>query len=149
MSDQWIDPSTCPSLAVLVESVTAPLLVQHTGPICLEVEIDGAIDVPADPAATVLLIRTLVGQALSQMPDGGELNITACVTPLGIELELADTGCDVEARGARLPLAAAAIGANVVWQNCPQGGGAVTVTFPHASNESRGHREDRGDRKAA
>jgi hypothetical protein len=34
-------------------------------------------------------------------------------------------------------LAAAALGAQVVWHNCPQGGGAVTVTFPRHSEAQR------------
>lgn len=137
MSNQWIDPNLCRSLAVLVESVTAPLLVQHKAPVCLEMDIDTSIDVPADPAGTVLLIRTLVGQALAEMPDGGDLTITACSSPRGLELEFADTGGDIQERVTRLPLAAAAIGAQVVWQNCPQGGGAVTVTFQRHSDAQR------------
>jgi hypothetical protein len=78
----------------------------------------------------VLLVRTLVDQALSEMPEGGDLTITACETAQGVELEFADTGGDIENRAKRLPLVAAAIGAQLVWRNCPQGGGAVTVTFP-------------------
>jgi signal transduction histidine kinase len=137
MSNQWIDPNTCRSLAVLVESVTAPLLIEHSAPICLEIDIDTSLDVPADPVRTVELLRTLVGQALAEMPDGGDLSIAACETSRGVELELADTGCDIQDRATRLPLAAAAIGAQVIWQNCPQGGGAVTVTFRRESGQQR------------
>jgi len=137
MSNQWIDPKTCRSLAVLVESVTAPLLIEHSTPICLELDIDTSLDVPADPARTVELVRTLTRQALAEMPEGGDLNITACETPRGLELEMADTGTDIQHRAKRLPLAAAAIGAHVVWQNCPQGGAAVTVTFPGQSGMRR------------
>lgn len=137
MSNQWIDPNTCRSLAVLVESVTAPLLIEHAAPICLEIDIDISLEVPADPARTVELLRTLVGQALAEMPTHGDLSITACETSRGVELEMADTGCDVQERATRLPLAAAAIGAQVTWQNCPQGGGAVTVTFRRESGNQR------------
>ena len=137
MSNQWIDPSTCRSLAVLVESVTAPLLIEHRAPVCLELDIDTAIEVPADAGRTVDLVQTLVGQALCEMAEGGDLTITACETPRGLELELADTGRDIEQRAQRLPLAAAALGAQVVWQNCPQGGGAVTVTFRRQSGSGR------------
>ena len=137
MTNQWVDPNSCRSLAVLVESVAAPLLIQHTAPVCLELDIDTSIEIPADPAGTVLLVRTLVGQALAEMSDGGDLTITACETTRGIELELADTGGDIEDRARRLPLAAAAIGAQVHWQNCPQGGGAVTVTFARKSGSQR------------
>lgn len=137
MSNQWIDPNTCRSLAVLVESVTAPLLIEHSAPICLEIDIEMSLEVPADPVRTVELLRTLVGQALTEMPTGGDLSITACETSRGVELEMADTGCDIQDRATRLPLAAAAIGAQVVWQNCPQGGGAVTVTFQRQSGQQR------------
>ena len=137
MSNQWIDPNTCRSLAILVESVTAPLLIEHTAPICLEIDIDMSLEVPADPGRTVELLKTLVGQSLAEMPKGGDLSITAVETSHGVELELADTGCDIQDRATRLPLAAAAIGAQVTWQNCPQGGAAVTVTFRRASGQQR------------
>jgi hypothetical protein len=137
MSNQWIDPKTSNSLAVLVESVSAPLLIGHSAPICLEIDIDISLSVPADPARTVDLVQTLVGQAIAEMPEGGDLYITACETSRGLELEVADTGRDIEKRPQRLPLAAAAIGAQVVWQNCPQGGGAVTVTFQRQSGTRR------------
>ena len=78
------------------------------------------------------------------MPEGGDLNIAACKTDQGVELELADSGGDIETRATRLPLAAAAIGAEVRWQNCPQGGGAVTVTF-----RSQGGSQQATERKAA
>ncbi|MFK8112573.1 MAG: ATPase [Rubripirellula sp.] len=137
MANHWIDPKTCKSLAVLVESVTAPLLIEHSSPICLELDIDTALGVPASPERTVDLIHTLVRQSLAEMPEGGDLTITACETPLGIELEMADTGRDIEDRATLLPLAAASIGAKVMWQNCPQGGGAVTVTFRRDADSKR------------
>ena len=137
MSNQWIDPNTCRSLAVLVESAIAPLLIEHSAPICLEMDIDTSLEVPADPVRTVELLRTLVGQALAEMQDGGDLFIAAVETSRGVELEMADTGCDVQDRATRLPLAAAAIGAQVVWQNCPQGGGAATITFRRDSGSQR------------
>jgi signal transduction histidine kinase len=129
MPSQWIDPSTSQSLAVLVESVIAPLLIQHASPVCLELDIDTRLEVPADSGKTVELLRTLVGQSLREMPDGGDLYVSACRTPTGIEVELSDTGPDVSRREKRLPLAAAAIGASLTWRNCPQGGGSVTIKF--------------------
>jgi hypothetical protein len=137
MSDHWIDPNSCPTLAVLVESVAGPLLMQHTAPIALEMDVRADLDVPADPVRTADLVRTLVKQAIDEMPDGGDLTVTACETAHGIELEMADTGSDIEQRAQRLPLAAAAIGAQLVWQNCPQGGAAVTVTFRRQSGQGR------------
>ncbi|QDT02735.1 hypothetical protein K227x_11130 [Rubripirellula lacrimiformis] len=132
MTNHWIDPKTSHSLAVLVESVTVPLLIEHAGPVCLELDIDTQMKVPADPGRTVDLVRALVGQSLAEMSDGGDLTITACETADGVELEFADTGSDVGRRPQSRPMAVAAIGASVEWQNCPQGGGSVTVKFPRA-----------------
>ncbi len=134
MTNHWIDPQTSRSLAVLVESVTVPLLVEHAAPICLELDIDVRLKVPADPGRVVDLVRSLASQSLSEMSDGGDLMITACETVDGIELEFADTGCDVSRRAQSRPLSVAAIGATIAWQNCPQGGGSVTVKFPRAAS---------------
>lgn len=130
MSNHWIDPNDCHSLAVLVETVVGPMLIQHEVPICLELDIDTSMGVPEEVSKTVDLLQALVNQALEEMPSGGDLNVTAFDSPTGIELEIADTGCDIEQREKRLPLVAASIGASLAWQNCPQGGGAVTIKFP-------------------
>lgn len=137
MPSHWIDPSQCQSLAVLVESVTAPLLIAHKSPICLELDIDTALEVPADASRVVDLLQTLVVQALSEMSDGGDLTVTACDTARGLELEIADTGSDIEKRAQSMPIAAAALGVQVVWQNCPQGGAAVTMTFRRQNGSGR------------
>ena len=137
MPNHWIDPSQCQSLAVLVESVTAPLLIEHEAGICLELDIDTSFGVPADSERMVDLLQALVNQALAEMPEGGDLTITACETAQGLELELADTGCDIENRLQSTPIAAAAMGLELVWQNCPQGGVAVTLTFHRHSGTGR------------
>ena len=137
MPSQWIDLNSCHSLAVLVESVTAPLLIEHSSPVCLEMDIDTEVDIPADPQHTADLVKALVRQALQEMPEGGDLTITACETPGGLELELADTGGDIENRATRLPMVASVIGASIVWQNCPQGGAAATVAFRAEGGQRR------------
>ncbi len=137
MAIPWIDPTASRSLAVLVESVIAPLLMKHPTPVCLDLEIDPALSVPSEPLATVELIRALTRQALEEMGDGGDLTVTACETVDGIELEMADTGVDSEYRSQRIPLMAASVGASLTWQNCPQGGVAVTVRFPRRDQVMR------------
>jgi len=139
MSTRWIKPNECRSLAVLVESVIGQMLIPHAMPICLELDIDTDIPVPDDVNKVVSLLESLVSQSLEEMPDGGDLTVTAVSSHDGIELELADTGCDVEQRSRRLPMVAAAIGAALSWQNCPQGGGAVTIRFP--STHYQQHRD--------
>lgn len=133
----WINPQSCRSLAVLVESVAAPLLIDHDGPICLEMDVPAGLPVPADAERTAELLRALTAQALAEMPDGGDLTFTACETATGIELEVADTGCDIADREKRLPMVAATIEAKLMWQNCPQGGAAVTICFPRGQAQRR------------
>ena len=129
MSNQWLAPESCPSFAVLVETVTAPLLIQHTAPVCFEMDVDPLLEIPADPNQTAELLRVLVNQLLAEMPEGGELMMTAKRSADTIELVLADSGCDADARPKNFPMAAAAIGADIDWQNGPQGGAVVKITF--------------------
>ncbi|MCD0459194.1 HAMP domain-containing histidine kinase [Roseiconus lacunae] len=137
MASGWIQPNQCRNLLVLVESVTAPLLIEHAAPVCLEVDIDVELPVPCDNTRAADLITTLSRQALNAMPDGGDLMITACKTASGIELEIADSGIETDERERSIPIAAAAVGAELKWMNCPQGGIAVTICFPAQANEAR------------
>ena len=137
MAIGWMEPEQCRNLLVLVESVTAPLLIRHQAPVCLELDIDLELPVPCDKQRTADLITVLSQQALKSMPDGGDLMITACETATGIELEIADSGMDASNRERHLPIAAAAINAHLTWQNCPQGGVAVTILFPAQSSSNR------------
>ena len=137
MSTRWIKPGECQSLAVLVETVIGQILLQHEAPICLELDIDTDIDVPANAEQVVQLLSSLVAQSLEEMDGGGDLTVTAVCTSSGVELELADTGSAVEDRSKRLPMIAASMGASLSWQNCPQGGGAVTIIFPRQSQNRR------------
>ena len=137
MSNQWIAPESCPSLAVLVETVTAPLLIQHSAPICLEMDVDGSLEIPADPSQTAELIRSLVGQLLGEMTAGGDLTITAHQSTGRVVLELADSGCQVGSRPRNTPMAAAAIGATLDWQDGSQGGAVVKITFARNGQSDR------------
>lgn len=137
MATGWMEPSQCRNLLVLVESVTAPLLIQHESPVCLDLDIDVELPIPCDPNRAAELITALSKQALEAMPDGGDLTITAYQSDSVIELEIADSGIDVAQRERHLPIAAAAIHADLKWQNCPQGGVAVTVLFPAKPSSRR------------
>lgn len=130
MSHRLIGNDANHPLAIVVESVASHLLMKNPAPICLEVDIDMSLRLPVDKASLCQLIDSLVRQAILEMPEGGELTITACQTPTGVEIELADTGGDVQYRACKLPMIAAAMAAELTWQNCPQGGGAVTAKLP-------------------
>lgn len=137
MATGWMEPSQCRNLLVLVESVTAPLLIRHETPVCLDLDIDLELPIPCDPNRAAELITALSKRALEAMPDGGDLTITACQSDSVIELEIADSGIDLTQRERHLPIAAAAINADLKWQNCPQGGVAVTVVFPAQTSSRR------------
>ena len=137
MAIGWMEPGECRNLLVLVESVTAPLLIRHQAPVCLELDIDVAMPIPCDQQRTADLITALSKQALEAMPDGGDLMITGFEGANGIELEIADSGIDSANRERHLPIAAAAINADLQWQNCPQGGVAVTILFPAQPSSNR------------
>ncbi|MEO1616346.1 MAG: ATPase [Planctomycetota bacterium] len=137
MAAGWMEPNQCRSLLILVESVTAPLLIEHPAPVCLESDVESDLEVPGDAAQTAELIRSLTQQALDSMPDGGDLTVTACRVGDRMELEIADNGGSVFQRERKLPIVAAALNVRLQWQDCPQGGGAVTVSFPADTIEKR------------
>ncbi len=120
--------------------------------------IEVSLDVPddhcmyADESMVRRCVLNLMLNALDAMPDGGALVITSLSTSAGVELEIADTGPglsdDVCRRafepffstkrgGTGLGLAivhriAEVHGGSVSMANCPEGGAAVTLRFPHS-----------------
>lgn len=118
------------SLAVLVECVVSPLLREHPSPILFELNVPIDLVTTTDQGKLAQLVSSLVKSSLEQMPEGGELTVTGCQTSHGVELEIADTGGDLESRGRKFSIAAAALGCKPQWQSCPQGGVAVTLTLP-------------------
>lgn len=118
------------SLAVLVECVVSPLLREHPSPVLFELNVPIDLVTTTDQVKLAEVIRNLVKSSLEQMNQGGELTVTGCQTSHGVELEIADTGGDLESRGHKISIAAAALGCKPQWQSCPQGGVAVTLTLP-------------------
>ena len=103
----------------------------------------------------------LVWDAMEAMPHGGELDVTCWNGPAGLELEVADSGPDVdEAAQTRILAPRASVkqaepgqaepgnnlaavrqivqvhGGHVTAANCPQGGAAFTLVFPPRSMEA-------------
>lgn len=119
------------NLASLAQQVLSECLCDHRGRLTIEVEIDSSYPVPGPIEAVREALNCLVQQALSEM-DEGELSLIAWQGDSHLELEIADTGRPCEQRSVILPLAVARLGCQLIRQNVPQGGTAVTLRFPLA-----------------
>ncbi|SRR6056297_1856415 len=116
-------------LVDVIRQATSEPLAAHAATIRCEQDIDPGILVRDVPEQVGELVRILVRQALQEMPAGGELTLTAWSDGERVELEIADTGRPIAERPHCLPLVAAVVGAEMCWQDCPQGGAAVTIFF--------------------
>lgn len=121
--------ATTTSLSSLAAKAAENVLSQHSGQVVLEMNIPATIASPGNPDDMLQLLEILIGQSLNEM-DNGELSIVAWQGGGLLELEIADSGCSIEERSASFPLAVARLHGEIVRQNCPQGGAAVTVRFP-------------------
>ncbi len=150
-SDQEPHLDRC-SLSRTVEEVCTALTPQ-LGAQAIDVHLDVPADqwILADESMVQRSVLNLVLNALDAMPDGGALLITSLSTPEGVDLEIADTGpgfsfdarrraCEpffsTKQGGTGLGLAivhriAEVHGGDVCVANCPEGGAAVTLHFPH------------------
>jgi len=118
--------------------------------VSVERSVPATLCVEADRRRLAAALRHLVQHALTSMPGGGELVITAVATSNGVEIEVADSspGLSVEElAGPFLPLrgepgpasglersiaqqVATAHGGKATACNCPEGGAALTLFFP-------------------
>jgi len=108
----------------------------------LRLDVEPDVTVLADRALLRRAAVQLVGNALSAMPAGGELCVTAVVGPRGVEVEIADSGRGLPGAGpapAGYPEIDAMHeveqivrlhGGKVAASNCPEGGAAYTLFLP-------------------
>ena len=96
-------------------------------PVRLEVDVPADASFPVAPQRLAELVAAMVRGALDCLPSSGEITLTYWQAGDSCEIEVADNGPAIDARPRRLPLVAASLGAELVWQNCPQGGAAVTA----------------------
>lgn len=129
MSSNPKNPKTSPWRDVSLR----PLLTQAArvavgdSPVRLEFDIPADAQSPVDPECLVELVRAMVRGSLDCLSADGEIMLTFWQTADSCEIEIADNGPAIESRPRRLPMVAASIGAEMLWQNCPQGGAAVTA----------------------
>lgn len=96
----------------------------------VELDVPESLTFPVDPAGVSLLVQSLVSSAVACLDSDGEITVTAWQAGELLEIEIADNGPAIQTRPRFIPHVAAALGCQLVWQNCPQGGAAVTVVVP-------------------
>jgi signal transduction histidine kinase len=116
----------------------------------VETSVPQTLTVDVDRRMLGAAIRNLTVSALSSMPTGGQLVVTAVASPSGIEIEVADSGPGLSAAevpqafaplrtnqagtsGLELAIAehvATAHGGQATARNCPEGGVALTLHLP-------------------
>ena len=113
----------------LIEQALAPMIQQRGSAIAWDFDL--AHDLPEIVSTDSFndLVRSLVCESLECLPDGGEISLTACRSGDGWDLEVADSGPDMEERPCHPRWAAAKLGVRLQWMNCPQGGCAVVAHF--------------------
>lgn len=117
-------------LAALVEQVVSPLLRLHPAPILFEMQIPLQLNVSAEKSQLEELLKTLVVESLTRMPNGGELSVTTFQTQKGTELEIADTGDRFTRPHIKLSAPPEFPGCSLHYHPCPQGGLAITLILP-------------------
>jgi signal transduction histidine kinase len=136
-----------PLLVEVVQSLAPQLEAQE---IAARIDCQRTLAARLDPEMLRRALLNLMLNALDVLPAGGELLLTACRTPAGIEIEVADSGPGIPAPllnrlfepffttkggGTGLGLAiveriAAAHGGRATALNCPEGGAAFTLIIP-------------------
>ena len=103
----------------------------------VELDLSEGLECPCSAESVLQLVVSLIDAALQSSPGKPELLVTACCVDGALEVEVADNGPSLSERPRRLPLIAAQLNAQVYWQDCPQGGVAVTAVFPAVSRQRR------------
>lgn len=126
--------NVCPVSQLVREAVWAGV-----GDAAIRVELDlpDVIEFPVDPVLFSRLVQSLTRAAAESLQNKansvGEISVTAWQAGETLEIEVADNGPPLDARPRYLPLTAAQLGADLVWQACPQGGAAVTAVITRSA----------------
>lgn len=95
----------------------------------LEIDVPADVDCPLRPQLLMSLVRGMLMSAVECAQEASEILITVCSLGETFEVEVADDGPALQFRQQRFPMVAAAAGAELIWQDCPQGGVAVTAVM--------------------
>ena len=118
--------------------------------VIVEINVPKTLSAECDRRMLGAAVRNLAASALTAMPAGGQLVVTAVATSQGIEIEVADSGpgltevdlpraftplrhAQAGASGLELAIAehvATAHGGQATARNCPEGGAALTLFIP-------------------
>ena len=139
-------------LREILESLQPQFTAQQ---ITCRIEVAAAMQLQVDREMFRRAVLNLILNALDAMPNSGELVLTSWLGQRGFELEVADSGAGIPAselerifdpffttkrEGTGLGLAivqriAEAHGGEIQAANCPEGGAAFTLRFPHFAKE--------------
>jgi len=95
----------------------------------VEVDVPEDIGIPTAIRPLRELVSALTQQATREIRAGGDLTFIGWESEDVCELEIADSGCSIAERSCTTPSATGLSGAELQWQDCPQGGAAVTLRF--------------------
>jgi hypothetical protein len=137
LAQDWSFSGAMSFQATIVDALEQLNAQIHQKSIVVAVEIDDEVMHSTCPVAIRRAIEFLLHVAVDRSPIAGDVYVTACTTPRGLEIEIADSGDDEAFPKLRafypqdcrplLNFPACGAGFSVLGSLCPQGGVAWTI----------------------
>lgn len=143
---EWINLS-----ATIRQTITKFALQLQTQGIRVFVDAPDAYKILVDRSLLQTALENLIANALESMPDRGELHLTVVAEAGTVEIEVADSGTEVDLREMSLQTSqmgvtalrrrvvqriAAAHQGRMIVANCHEGGAAFTLRFPQPESQA-------------